>query len=37
MDTKNLIKDYLNGLSIKDIKAKYNILGDGTIYYYLKK
>lgn len=37
MDIENLIKDYLEGMSIKDIKVKYNISGDGTIYYYLKK
>ena len=37
MNTDLLIQDYKNGMPIKDIKEKYGLSGDGTIYYYLKK
>lgn len=36
MNTEALKKDYLNGMSIKELKEKYNFKGDGTLYYYLK-
>ena len=37
MNAENLKQDYLNGLSIKELKEKYDFKGDGTIYYHLKK
>ena len=37
MNTEALKKDYLNGMSIKELKEKYNFKGEGTLYYYLKK
>lgn len=37
MNVEDLKQDYLNGLSIKDLKRKYGFKGDGNIYYYLKK
>lgn len=37
MNTKLLKQDYLNGMSIKELKLKHGFKGDGTLYYYLKK
>lgn len=37
MDTNQLKEDYLNGMSIKELKEKYGYRGDGTVYYHLKK
>ena len=37
MNAEELKKDYLNGMSIKELKEKYNFKGDGTTYYHLKK
>lgn len=37
MNVENLKQDYLNGLSIRELKEKYGFKGDGTVYYHLKK
>lgn len=37
MNTEKFKNDYLNGMSIKDIKAKYGFGGDGTVYYHLER
>lgn len=37
MDINELRQDYISGMSIKDLKRKYNFVGDGTVYYHLKK
>ena len=37
MDTQQLIQDYIDGISIKELKQKYRVRGDGTIYYHLRK
>ena len=37
MDAELLKQDYLNGMSIKELKEKYGFKGEGNVYYYLKK
>lgn len=37
MDAELLKQDYLDGMSIQELKQKYGFKGDGTLYYYLKK
>jgi hypothetical protein len=37
MDTKQLVQDYIDGMSIKELQQKHNFKGVGTLYYYLKK
>lgn len=37
MDKETFIKDYQDGMPIKDLKEKYGFSGDGTVYYYLRK
>lgn len=37
MELEEFKNDYLNGMTIKDLKNKYGFMGDSTVYYYLKK
>lgn len=37
MDTELLKQDYLNGVTIKELKEKYGFKSTASIYYYLKK